>query len=63
MVMPPRAGTWRQKRHKYGCARSSSVGAAIGTVTYWRASSAPVTRRIAPPLPAASTPSKTRISE
>ena len=53
-MIPPRGGILRQKRHRYGCARSSSVGAATGTVTYWRASSAPVTRRIAPPLPAAS---------
>ncbi|MNT97336.1 hypothetical protein D3C72_2396400 [compost metagenome] len=62
MVNLPRAGTCRQKRQRYGCARSSSVGAAIGTMLYWRGSRAAATRRIAPPLPAASLPSNTAIS-
>ncbi len=57
MVNLPRSGTLRQKRQSQGCARSSSVGAAICTVRYIRGSSAPVTRRIALPLPAASCPS------
>ncbi|MNC38712.1 hypothetical protein D3C75_873340 [compost metagenome] len=59
MVNLPRAGMCRQNRHRYGWARSSSVGAAIGTIRYCRGSSAAATRRMAPPLPAASLPSNT----
>ena len=43
-------------------ARSSSFGAAVGMIWYYRASIADITRRMAPPLPAASEPSNAGIS-
>ena len=63
MANRPRRGRCRQNRHRYGCARSSSLGAATGTMRYCRASSAQTTRRMAPPLPAASMPSNTTTAE
>ena len=63
MVAMPARGTWRQKRQRYGWDFSSSVGLAMGMTRESRASMASVRRRMAPPLPEASQPSKTQTME
>ncbi len=59
MVMPPHPGNGGQKRHRKWWRSSSGVGAANGATCTCRGSSGSTSRLMAPPLPAASQPSKT----
>ena len=57
--MPPHPGSEGQNRQRKWWRFSRSVGAANAATVTCRGSSAAVSRRMAPPLPEASQPSKT----